>query len=180
MTNFLNAPAVPITIRPKRNLGGITATVVIEEIASDDLAITEHPIQQGADITDHAYKKNASVQIRAMWDDSVKPLNEIYDDLLKLQASRIPFDVITGKRSYKNMLFQSLGQSTDSATEKCLSITAQLYEANIVSVEVTAVPPRARQRNAAKTGATENAGTKTAQNANDSKRRSALKVLVGG
>jgi hypothetical protein len=160
--NFLSAPFTSVLIRPRRSIGGIEATVTIEESAEDTLEITKHPVQNGADVSDHAYKNPSEVTIRAMWDSNTKPLTETYKDLLELQASREPFDVVTGKRKYKNMLFKSLSQTTDSSTENCLSITATLTEINIVDVEVTTVPPRARQKTPAKTGATQNVGVKKA------------------
>lgn len=171
-------PSAPATIIPKRAIGAFSATVTIEEVASDDLEITQHPVQQGATITDHAYLKPATVSIKIMFSDTDAPLAETYAKLRKLQASREPFDVVTGKRAYKNMLFKSLGQTNDAQTENVLSISAELQEIFIVQVETTTVPPRARQANPGKTGATENAGQKSAQPAPE-RNRSALRTLAG-
>lgn len=171
-------PSAPATIIPKRAIGAFSATVTIEEVASDDLEITQHPVQQGATITDHAYLKPATVSIKIMFSDTDAPLAETYAKLRKLQASREPFDVVTGKRAYKNMLFKSLGQTNDAQTENVLSISAELQEIFIVQVETTTVPPRARQANPGKTGATENAGQKSAQPAPE-RSRSALRTLAG-
>lgn len=169
------------TIIPKRKIGNISATITLEEIASDDLEITQHPVQQGAAITDHAYVKPATVSIRIMFNDAEKPLAEIYRDLIDLQASREPFDVVTGKRIYKNMLFRSLGQTTDAQTENILSIRAELQEVFIVEVQTTtiSIAPRRQQANPAKTGATESAGQKKAQTANEQQSKSALAILGG-
>ena len=176
--------ATPAMVVPKRAIGPFNATVTIEEIANDDLEITQHPVQQGAAITDHAYMKPATVMVKFMYDDSEAPLAETYEKLRQLQASREPFDVVTGKRSYKNMLLKSLGQTNDANTENILSISAELQETFIVQVETTAVPPRKRQANPGKTGATENVGQKSAKPVKDGaaaqKNRSALRALVGG
>ena len=99
------------------------------------------------------------------------------DGLMDLQASREPFDVITGKRTYRNMLIKSLGQTNDVQTENILSISLQLQEIFITAVEVVSVPARPKQKNAGKTGATENAGQKSAQET--PKKRSALAALAG-
>lgn len=172
-------PGKSASFIPRRAIGPFTATVTVEEIASDDLEITQHPVQQGAAITDHAYVKPATVSIRILFNDADAPLAETYAKLLKLQASREPFDVVTGKRAYKNMLFKSLGQTNDAQTENILSISAELQEIFIVQVETTSVPPRRNQSNPGKTGATENAGQKNAQPAPE-KNRSALRTLSGG
>ncbi len=172
-------PLTKAAVIPRRAIGPFTATVTVEEIASDDLEITQHPVQQGAAITDHAYVKPATLSIKIMFSDADTPLAETYAKLLKLQASREPFDVVTGKRAYKNMLFKSLGQTNDAQTENILSISAELQEIFIVQVETTSVPPRRNQANPGKTGATENAGQKSAQPAPE-KNRSALRTLSGG
>lgn len=172
-------PSTPATIIPRRSIGLFNATVTVEEVASDDLEITQHPVQQGAAVTDHAYLKPATVSIKIMFNDADAPLAETYAKLRQLQASREPFDVVTGKRAYKNMLLKSLGQTNDALTENILSISAELQEVFIVQVETTTVPPRKHQANPGKTGATENAGQKSAQPAPE-KTRSALRTLVGG
>jgi hypothetical protein len=104
--------------------------------------------------------------------------------LLSLQARREPFDVITGKRFYRNMMFKSLTQITDRYTDNVLSITATLQEITIVSVDTATVPARDKQKNPAKTGQTEKAGSKSAQplpeNQTGSQRKSALETLING
>lgn len=171
-------PSTPATIIPLRLIGPFSATVTIEEIASDDLEITQHPVQQGATITDHAYLKPATVIMQIMFSADDAPLAETYDKLRQLQSSREPFDVVTGKRAYKNMLFKSLGQTNDAQTENVLSISAELQEIFIVQVDTTTVPPRRQQANPGKTGAIENAGQKNAQPAPE-RNRSALRTLAG-
>lgn len=171
-------PSTPATIIPRRSIGPFNATVTLEEIASDDLEITQHPVQQGATITDHAYLKPATVSIKIMFNAVDAPLAETYAKLRQLQASREPFDVVTGKRAYKNMLFKSLGQTNDAQTENVLSISAELQEIFIVQVETTTVPPRKQQANPGRTGATENAGQKSAQPVPE-RNRSALRTLAG-
>jgi hypothetical protein len=162
---------------PKRAIGPFNAQITIEEVATDDLEITQHPVQQGASITDHAYMKPATVNIKFIYSSFDGPLYETYKKLLKLQADREPFDLVTGKRKYKNMLFKSLSQTNDAATENLLSISAQLQEVFITSVGIVSVPARSKQKKPGKTGKTENAGTK---NAKPSPPKSALKSLLGG
>lgn len=162
---------------PKRAIGPFSATITLEEVATDELEITQHPVQQGASITDHAYNKPATVNLKVQWNDNDAPLSETYAKLLQLQSSREPFDVVTGKRTYRNMLIKSLGQTNDVQTENILSISMQLQEVFITAVEVVTVPDRPKQKNPGKTGATENAGQKSAQET--PRKRSALAALAG-
>lgn len=59
-----------ITIDAKRSIDSIVAHVTLEEVGTDELQITDHPVEQGAEITDHAYKKNPEVVIRCGWSNA--------------------------------------------------------------------------------------------------------------
>lgn len=147
---------------PKRQIGDFSATVTITETHADELQITEHPVQQGADIADHAYKKPAEITVECGWNDDDAPLSETYAKLLELQEKREPFDVITGKRAYKNMLIKSLRVDTDAQSENILRVQFELREVFITALEVVAVPSREKQAQPQKTQATQNAGKKQA------------------
>ena len=182
---------------PKRAIGSFTATVTIEESAIDELEVTQHPVQQGAEITDHAFKKPTEVTVTILQaENEDEPLAEIYARVLELQEKREPLDVVTGKRAYKNMLIRSLRQTTDAHTEHALSLTFTLQEIIITALEVVTVPARSKQKDPGKTDATKNAGKKQAVNtkqatksgstgsktgatADSTKRRSALAALAG-
>lgn len=173
----------PITLQSlfgkKRKIGDITVQVVINETSNDTLTITKQPVQQGASITDHAYKEPAVLSMNAHFKDNpsslsgfisaVNPfgggpasgLGKIYQDFLDLQSSRIPFDVITLKRIYHNMLLASLGVTTDKFTENILALSMTFQEVIIVSV-VTSQVSRLNQKLPGLTGATQAAGKKSA------------------
>lgn len=169
MTDFLKEPVTLFPIRPNRSMGGISGYITISESATDKLTITKHPVQQGANISDHAYKEPSELTVSIMSSASLtKTLDEIYQEFLKLQNDRVPFEVVTGKRSYSNMLIASIGQTTDKLTENALALTITLTEVIIVDVVAKTVP-RSKQSNPGKTGATEKTG-----------RKSALKVLKEG
>lgn len=170
-------PNTQATIVPRRTIGPFRATVTIEELSSDSLEITQHPVQQGAAITDHAFLNPATISIRFAFNDAESPLSETYTKLRQLQSSREPFDVVTGKRSYKNMMFKSLSQLNDAFTESILDISAELQEVFIVQIETTTVPPRRRQASPGRTGATERTGQKSAQPAPE-RTRSAARALA--
>jgi len=120
---------IPALFRPYgRSIGGIIAQVTIEEQATDELHITDHPVEQGAPIADHAFKVPTSLQITAGWSSAwagdLSAESGVYGFLLSLQAMLIPFDVITGKRIYSNMLIERLVVTTDEKSE--FSLMAQI------------------------------------------------------
>lgn len=179
MSFLSSAQGGPVLVRPRRSIGGLYPDVVVEESHEDSLEITEHPVEQGADISDHAFKKAEVVTIRGGVSDSSpdggeKPSVEFYDKLLELQAKREPFDIVTGKRLHKNMLLESLTEVTDPDTENSLIFTAQCREVIIVKTQVTSVPPRKVHANPGQTGATTDAGQQQPQ-----PRRSILKGGLG-
>lgn len=165
--SFLSQPLTLFSIGPKRSFAGISGYVVIQENTTDALEITQQPVQQGAMIADHAFKKPVNFSIQMSFADNIglltadKSLAQIYQSLLDLQVTFEPFDIVTPKRTYHNMLLQAIGQTTDKKTENCLAINATFQEVIIVSVATTTVP-RSKQKSPGRTGATANAGKKSA------------------
>ena len=182
--------ATILSLFPKegRSIGEIEPDLVIEEVTSDTYEVTSHPVQSGASINDHKYRKPITLKITMMQsNDFTMSIEEKYKELLDLQDSSEPFDVTTPKRIYKNMIIKSLGVTTDRNTENVLSVSLELQEVIIVDVTVTNVPARKKQKKAGKTGKTEKGGTKIAKSpsttgadALSTKKKSALASLFGG
>lgn len=187
-----------ILVRPKRQFAEFVAQVTFEENHSDDLEITDHPIELGARITDHAYMRPAVVIIRCGWSntpsngnilsgllsavtgtingigdiatsflngEAVSQVNEVYKNLLALQASRVPFDVYTGKRIYRNMLVKSLRVETTKETENSLMVTASFQEVILVSTTTVTQVPSEAQKDPATTAPVTNQGTQSVSEA---------------
>lgn len=74
ITGFVSAAAQlglqSILIKPKRFIGPISAQVTIQEVHNDQLEITDHPVEMGAIISDHAFKRPAELIITAAWSNS--------------------------------------------------------------------------------------------------------------
>lgn len=178
---YLSQSPQPVYVRPVRSIGGLIMDVTIEETHTDELEITEHPVEQGAAVTDHAYLKPCTVTIRAGVSDSggqsagERRSVEAYEALLKLQGSREPFDLVTGKRVYANMLIRSLTSTTEEGSENALIFTAELRQVLLANVATVAVP-RSRQRYGAKTGGVDQQGQKQAEPV----KRSGLDYIFGG
>lgn len=160
--SFMDSPFSLFAIRPTRRIGEIVANVVVDESTNDTLTITKQPVQQGASITDHAYKEPTTFNTTIFFKDNpAKSLSKVYQDLLDLQNSREPFDIVTPKRIYRNMLISALGMTTDKSTENVLKINASFQEIILVSVTTTTVPRR-KQKIPGGTAKTTNAGKKSA------------------
>lgn len=159
-----------ILLRTGRSIGTIIPQCTIEERVRDDLEITEHPIEDGANITDHAFKKPSIITARYGWSNSGSIFNlttggivssdpvDIYNQLLALQASRQPFTLQTGKLPYNNVLIQSIEQLTDKATENVLAVTITFKQIIIVSLQAATLQTSS-QANPAQTAPVANGGT---------------------
>lgn len=124
-----------------RAIGMIFADVTVEESHRDEVIITQHPVEGGGVITDHAFKRPAEIEIRCGFSNSsagyVGYVQEQYRALLALQLARQPFNVYTGKRRYRNMLIRGISVVTDPHTENVLMASVALQEIIIVSTQTT-------------------------------------------
>jgi hypothetical protein len=140
---FATASGQALFMPSLRSIGGIIAEVTIEETAEDDLQITEFPVEQGAPISDHAFKRPAQVTIRAGWSRQrsfdLSAETGVYGLLLSWQAALMPFDVYTGKRHYVNMLIERLTVNTDQHSEYALMATLSCRQVIIVGTQTTTV-----------------------------------------
>lgn len=165
-----------------RNLiGSIIVDTTIEELYEDTLEVTEHPVQAGAQITDHSFKRPMDVILRCGWSDSsinallggaVANSQEwtggqtaasdyvagIYSQLLALQESRQTLSLLTGLRLYTSMLIIGLHVRRDQRTKYALMVEAQFRQVILVDTQTATLPPQANQATPASTAQVVDAG----------------------
>ncbi|WP_350305589.1 phage baseplate protein [Photorhabdus viridis] len=162
----------------------LVPSVVIAEKHTDALEITEHPVEIGAAVSDHAYKKPSEITMELGFagggslldfvDTSKIGLSmglspkETYQKILDLQELREPFKVITGKRTYENMLIKAIEVTTDRHSENVLLCTLTLREVIISSTQVVQVAEKESMKTGVSTSAVENSGTKAQKPVNES------------
>lgn len=171
-----------VLLRRRRSIATIIPDVVVEEVGLDELVITDHPVERGAPISDHAFKRPAELILKCGWSNSASTtlggfavpglsrglrsvlggngdrVSAVYAELLALQESREPFTISTGKREYKNMLMQSLALTTDQESEDALMVVARFREVNIVETKTTSVAPREQHASPQTTAPVEDRG----------------------
>ncbi|NHB93627.1 phage baseplate protein [Photorhabdus cinerea] len=164
-----------------RKIGAIVPSVIISETHTDTSNITDHPVQQGATISDHAYDSPSEVRMElgfagggSLLDaiDTTKVFDissglslgdsprAVYQQLLDLRASHKPFDVATGKRLYKNMLIRDITVTTDKTSENVLSVILNLREIIIVETSTEQAAPAENMEHPEDTAPVINVGTK--------------------
>jgi len=151
--------ALGLLITPQRSIGTIYPGVTLSEVHRDDMVVTDHPVEKGAPISDHAFKRPVSVELRYAWSNSTAGyegyVQEVYEALQQLQNSRVPFDISTGKRLYPNMLMTSLMVITDVPNEFALMVQCECRE---VIIAETQTVQGAAQKDHANPSATAGAG----------------------
>ncbi|WP_447870309.1 phage baseplate protein [Serratia fonticola] len=173
----------------RRRIGAIVPSVVISEKHSDALEITEHPVEIGAPVSDHAFKRPSEVTMElgfasggSLIDgiDTAQIFNidtglslgtspaDVYQELLSLQETRVPFDLITGKRTYKNMLIRAIEVTTDKTSENVLMCVLTMREVIISQTQKTNAADKADMLMGVSTSPTQNTGTKALVPVNES------------
>lgn len=173
-----------------RRIGILVPSVVVSEKHSDTLEITEHPVEKPTTssasgfIADHAYKRPSEVTMECGFAGGGSLLDfvdissiglgiglspkETYQQLLDLQSSRVPFDVVTGKRTYSNMLVRAIEVTTDRTSENVLNCILTLREVILSETQTTTAASKADMSEGVSTSGVQNTGTKSLTPANDS------------
>ena len=148
-------PTVQELILIKTNVGSYFFDAFLRIDHTSKLSITQHPVQTGANISDHAFlePKELAIEIgmsdvardlvagqfSGTWSRSVKA----YEILRELQSARIPLDVLTRLGLYKNMLIETISAPDDYRTLYGLKATITMREilvATVQTVKVSAKP----------------------------------------
>jgi hypothetical protein len=151
---------------------GIIPDVVISEMHSDEIEVTEHPVDTGANISDHAYKKPSECVCTFGWSDNsravnslldgsifrgIENINDIYNKLLEIHEKRLPVKLTTAKRVYPQMLIKQLKTVTDKDTENALLIEVTFRELLVAQAKTVSLAS-VRQKNPRRTAGTTNRG----------------------
>lgn len=144
----------------------------LRESHRSSLRITQHPVEFGADITDHAYREPFEIEVQgAVSNDPIGDVDGIvygagktrsaaaWDQLIELQNTRAIFDVQTGLKLYRNMMLTSVTAAQDAVTGRALFFTARFRE--IEYSETSIVQVTVLQRKRLKSGDTERRGSPT-------------------
>lgn len=121
----------------------IIPDVVVSEMHEDEVVVTEHPVDFGANIADHAYVKPATVVCTFGWSDSsmlinsvlsgsilrgVAQISDVYEAFLTLMRKRVPLSLSTGKRSYDCVIITKVREVTNVDTEAALKLEVHFRE----------------------------------------------------
>lgn len=134
-------------IRKKQNLiDTIVLDVILTEGATATARLTENPVEEGANVSDHyivepmtfyteGIVSNISSSVVGQFTALAASLTQdltkaqaAWDELLKLRRDRVTFTLIQGLASYENVVILSIKQDTDKNTANGLFFTATYKE----------------------------------------------------
>lgn len=161
-----------------RSLGGLTFTVTISEAEKQTAKMTDYPVEDGVNYSDHVIlaPREVTVQVGQGVDDAESDPRDKLDKLRELMTKREPIELYTGKSYYKSMIITSISTMTDAKTETVLIASVTLREVRIAHTQAAAVPviSKKRQKQPKKTQASTKRGTQQVQEA------STLAKIFGG
>ncbi len=175
LTAVDNLPLVSniLQIIPKGQIDSITVDATLEEVHTQQLAVTDHPVETGATISDHSFRKPVELVMTCGWSNSSfnalssvlsgnsgitgilatgslsvsDYVTGVYSQLDALQSRSTLFDVVTSLKTYSNMLMTSLRINRDVKTAQALMCVCTFREIILVSTQTTSLPPAENMAN---------------------------------
>lgn len=139
----------------KTNIGGYFFDAVFSVDTEHSLTVTQHPVQTGANISDHAFVNPIRMTMQVGVSDAMAyragadyggdggtKSVQAYRLLCKLQELRTPMQVVTRLNTYQNMLIESIDVSDDVSTLCALKATVNLVQVLVVNVGTEKVSAR--------------------------------------
>ncbi|QDX92072.1 hypothetical protein EEL30_06630 [Brevibacillus laterosporus] len=165
------SPILDLSSRPiaslvylKTNIGGWFFDAFLRSTHTSRLNITQHPVQTGAALTDHAYLQPKELtmevgmsdvaeglipgQFTGSWSRSV----HAFKVLQELQALRVPLQIHTRLGLYQNMLIEELTAPDDFTTLSGLRCTVTMREIIVAQVRTVKISSKPAVTDRAKQG----------------------------
>ena len=133
------------------SVGIIELDVIVSESATSKTSVTRNPVENGADVTDHARMEPMEFQVTGIVSNTpviflsgIQSGNILtgnrqsataWENLLELQSKRQPFTLTQGLKSYENVIITQLKQTTTASNAGALQFTANLQEVITVGVQ---------------------------------------------
>lgn len=152
-------PSVSELIYVKTNIAGYFFDAFLEINHTHQSRITSHPVQTGANITDHIYVEPVELNMKIKMSDCMQSLVggqftanytrsvSAYNILRELQKSRIPFQVTTRLEIYQNMVIETLVVNDDVKNSSGLEVDVTLKQILVVSVKTIKTSARVNATN---------------------------------
>lgn len=174
---LLNKPQASIGSQENSSLS-VVLDASVSETHTSSASITSHPVESGANITDHVHREPDSITIQGVISNTstafpqgvvgvalIKSVANLvsgvsndlaktaYDQLRQLVDGKELVKIVTTLREYNDMLIENLTVTRDSQYGDALNFTATARQVRLIktsSVEKTSIPAPAETKKAAK------------------------------
>jgi hypothetical protein len=131
----------------------VSLDATLEVNIAQAMIVTAFPVEEGADISDHAQKQPVSVTIRSLV--SATPLRifslgalsgdgrprAAFEIMTELQETKELVRIVTDLATYDNMALTSFNTPRRQDTKNALLFTAIFREVRLVSSQIVTLPP---------------------------------------
>jgi hypothetical protein len=172
----------------KVSIGGLIFDATLKTDHNQKLTATNHPIETGASISDHAFVEPAEVSFEIGVSDAEANRGTFgagergvtaFTELLKLQTSRKLIKAVTRLRTYQNMLIMSVSSPDDYTTMNAFKAIIMLREIPVVATKTVAVSERGGGSTQTQKSGSTNSGTVQASAPKQSVLKQASGMLGG-
>ena len=123
-------------------MGALPLQVRILEKHIAEIGITSHPIETGAEVSDHAYIKPKFLELHAASAFAAAA----YNVLVKVQEARQPITLVSGLYIYRDMMIERIEAERTKDNGNILSCKISLRQ--VIRVASAKVPSKARENRA--------------------------------
>jgi hypothetical protein len=150
----LASPQIKDLIYCKTNIGGWFFDAFLKMDHTSRLTITDHPVQTGAAITDHAFLQPRQLSmdigmsnvaksfVNGQFSSGYSRSATAFEVLKQLQQLRVPIQINTRLGLYKNMLIEVLSAPDDYTTLNGLRCTVTFREIIVAQVKTVRISAR--------------------------------------
>lgn len=138
----------------KTNIGGLFFDAVFSTTTSHTATVTSHPVQNGANISDHMYDNPVSISMEIGMSDAMATMVSgqfcsaytksvsAYRELVKLMQSHQPITVLTRMNQFPNMVIQGITVEDGPNTLTGLRANVNMQQIIMASVATEKVSAR--------------------------------------
>lgn len=175
-TTLINSPS----------FGRFSFDAVLRADHMSSVTITQHPVQTGASVSDHAYSEPDEVTLEIGMSDAAVSAGtnhsvNAYAQLRAIMSKREPVTLVTRLHSYKNMVITSMSAPDDYMTMNALKATIYFRQIEMVSVSTVTVQQKvsaSASGQSTATSSTTNSGSAKKNTSSSSSQSSAKKQSV--
>lgn len=153
-TTLINSPS----------FGRFSFDAVFRADHMSSVTVTQHPVQTGASVSDHAYSEPDEVTLEIGMSDAAVSAGtnhsvNAYAQLRAIMSKREPVTLVTRLHSYKNMVITSMSAPDDYMTMNALKATIYFRQIEMVSVSTVTVQQQVSASASGQSGAASGAAS---------------------